>query len=40
METLKKFRESLNLTQKEFAENIEVSTSFYTKIELRSKKTK
>lgn len=36
MEILKKFRESINLTQNEFAESIGVSTSFYTKIELRN----
>lgn len=35
MEFLKEFRESLGLTQDEFAKNIGVSTSFYTKIELR-----
>ena len=33
MEILKKFRESLNLTQSEFAECIGVSASFYIKIE-------
>lgn len=35
MNILKEFRESINLTQSEFAENIGVSTSFYVKIELR-----
>lgn len=40
MEVLKEFRENKNLTQSEFAKNIGVSASFYTKIELRNKKTK
>lgn len=35
MEILKEFRESMELTQNEFAKNIGVSTSFYIKIELR-----
>lgn len=36
MDILKEFRESMKLTQSEFAENIGVSTSFYIKIELRN----
>ena len=36
MEILKEFREKLELTQSEFAENIGISTSFYIKIELRN----
>lgn len=35
METLKEFRESMELTQNEFAKSIGISTSFYVKIELR-----
>lgn len=35
MEILKEFRESIGLTQNEFAKSIGVSTSFYIKIELR-----
>ncbi len=35
MEILKEFRESMELTQKEFAKSIGVSRSFYIKIELR-----
>ena len=40
MDVLKKFRESMELTQNEFAENIGVSVSYYIKIELRNKKAK
>ncbi len=40
MRILKQFRESMKLTQQEFAESIGVSASFYIKIELRRKKTK
>lgn len=36
MNILKEFRESMKLTQSEFAESIGVSTSFYIKIELRN----
>ncbi len=38
MDILKKFRESMNLTQSEFAKNIGVSVSFYIKIELGTRK--
>ena len=40
MEILKEFRESIKLTQNEFAKSIGVSTSFYIKIELRFQKAK
>lgn len=36
MEILKEFRESMKLTQNEFAEGMGISTSLYTKIELRN----
>ena len=39
MEKLKKFREFLGLTQKEFADSIGVSMSLYVKIETRYKAT-
>lgn len=38
VEILKEFRESMKLTQNEFAENIGISTSFYIKIELGTRK--
>lgn len=38
MEELKKFRESYSLTQREMAERIGVSSSFYEKIEGQHKK--
>lgn len=38
MNELKKFRESLELTQNEFANNIGVSASYYIKIELGDRK--
>ena len=39
MKILKEFRESMDLTQNEFAEKIGVSVSFYIKVESRNKKT-
>lgn len=36
MEVLKEFREKMNLTQNEFARSIDVSTSLYIKVEIRS----
>lgn len=39
MEILKEFRENLKLTQTEFAKSINVSPSYYIKIELRRQKT-
>ena len=36
MDILKEFRESMKLTQSEFAKSIGVSASFYIKIELRN----
>lgn len=39
MEILKEFRESMNLTQNEFAKKIGVSLSFYIKVESRNEKT-
>lgn len=38
MEILKKFRESLNLTTQEFANNIKVSKSLYEKVESGARK--
>lgn len=35
MDILKEFRESMKLTQSEFADNIGISPSYYIKIELR-----
>ena len=40
MDILKTFRESMELTQVEFAASIGVSASLYIKIELRKKETK
>lgn len=40
MDVLKEFREKLGLTQNTFAENIGVSLSYYTKVEVRNEKTK
>ena len=40
MEILKEFREKNGLTQTQFAKEIGVSVSFYTKIELRGQDAK
>lgn len=39
MNKLKEFREKMKLTQNDFAKSIGISTSLYTKIETRNKKS-